>query len=75
MGIHTYTIDYPTPPAVGQYSQPIILKVSKAKGPPGDHFHLVVEALGGSIALVGSPHHFLLVSLMRASHLLRIYKS
>jgi hypothetical protein len=44
MGIHTYAIDYPIPPAVGQYSQSIILKVPEAEGPPGDHLHLVVEA-------------------------------
>jgi hypothetical protein len=34
---------------VGQHPQPIVLKVSKTIGPPGDHFHLVVEALCDAI--------------------------
>jgi len=46
MGIHTHTIDYSIPPTVGQYPQPIILKVPKTIRPSRDHLHLVVEAFG-----------------------------
>ncbi len=56
MGIHPYPIDYAVPPAVGQHPQPIILKVPKTIGPPGDHFHLVVEALSDAVTFAESPH-------------------
>jgi hypothetical protein len=56
MGIHTYPIDDADPPAVGQYSQPIILKVPETIRSPGDHFHLVVEALGDAVGFAKSPH-------------------
>ncbi len=49
-------IDYPIPPAVGQYSQPIVLKVSEAKGPPRNHLHLEMEALGDAVAFAETPH-------------------
>lgn len=44
------------PPAVGQHSQPIILKVPKTISPSRDHFHLVVEALGDAIRFTKAPH-------------------
>ena len=56
MGIHPYPIDNAIPPAVGQHPQPIILKVSKTIGPPGDHFHLVVEALRDAVTFAPVAH-------------------
>ena len=56
MGIHPYTIDYPIPPAVGQHSQPVILKVPETKGSPRYHLHLVVETFGDAIGLAEAPH-------------------
>lgn len=51
MGIHPYPIDNAIPPAVGQHSLPIILKVPETISPSQNHFHLVVEALGDAVAL------------------------
>jgi len=56
MGIHTYPIDNTVPPAVGQYSQPIILKVPETIRSPRDHFHLVMEALGDAVRFIETPH-------------------
>ena len=64
MGFHTYTIDYPIPPAVGRYSESIILKVPEAVGPP--RALDVIEALLTLMTVftslageVGAPHpHF-----------------
>ena len=46
----------PGPPAVGQHSQPIILKVPETIGSPGDHFHLGVEALRDAVVFAEAPH-------------------
>jgi len=56
MATHLYTVDNANPPAVGQHPQPIILKVPETIGSPGDHFHLVVEALCDAVAFAESPH-------------------
>ena len=56
MGIHPYPIDDTVPPAVGQHSQPIILKVSETISPPRDHLHLVVKAFGDAVAFAETPH-------------------
>ena len=42
---------------MGHHSQSIVLEVFKSISPPTHHFHLVVEAFRGSIALVTAPHH------------------
>jgi len=56
MGTHMYSVEYPIPPTVGKYSQPIILKVPETIGSPRDHFHLVVEPLGDAIGFAEAPH-------------------
>ena len=55
MGTHLHTVDNAIPPAVGQHSQPIILKVPEPIGPSRDHLHLVVEALSDPVAFTESP--------------------
>lgn len=50
------TIDRTIPPAVGNDSQSIILKIPESIRSSGDHFHLGMEAFSDAVGFTETPH-------------------